>query len=71
MSAADNHVVSVWDAHAREGENACRALGRHRARVWELSSSLSGRALVSASGDSTIKLWNPDAENEVFISFVF
>jgi hypothetical protein len=31
-------------------------LGRHDARVWDVSSTLDGRIVASASGDGTVKV---------------
>jgi len=71
-AAADN-AVCVWSVNndRKSSENdelkpstSRRILGHHRARVWQLSSTNNGQYIASASGDSTIKIWNTLAEND-------
>lgn len=41
-----------------------RALHGHESRIWDLTSSSSGKFVYSASGDGMVKLWNLNATSE-------
>eukprot|EP01087_Luapelamoeba_hula_P022214 TRINITY_DN7906_c0_g1_i1.p1 TRINITY_DN7906_c0_g1~~TRINITY_DN7906_c0_g1_i1.p1 ORF type:complete len:601 (+),score=60.46 TRINITY_DN7906_c0_g1_i1:221-1804(+) len=62
-SGASDNTVRVWSTHTpkESGEHVQSSvleLKGHSSRVWDVSSSFTGRLLASASGDATVKVWD-------------
>jgi len=61
-TGSSDNTVMVWDV--AEGERLLTLRGHH-SRIWDLSSTNNHDRLLSASGDSTVKIWNTSSlENE-------
>lgn len=55
ISGGGDFELRLWDTFTAE---TLAVLRGHTSRIWDVSASKSGRFVASASGDSTIKLWN-------------
>ncbi|KAJ3417585.1 hypothetical protein HDV05_000042 [Chytridiales sp. JEL 0842] len=55
VSGSSDNTCRVWDTETAE---CVGVLEGHTSRIWELTSNKSGSIVASASGDSTVKLWD-------------
>ncbi|KAI8929536.1 WD40-repeat-containing domain protein [Entophlyctis helioformis] len=55
VSGSSDNTCRVWET---ETGAAVGVLEGHSSRIWDMSSTLDGSFVASASGDSTVKLWS-------------
>jgi len=50
-----DNTLRVWDT---ESGDCLHILEGHSSRIWDVSSNEAGNTVASASGDSTVKIWD-------------
>ncbi|KAI8640990.1 WD40-repeat-containing domain protein [Parasitella parasitica] len=55
VSGSSDNTLRVWDT---ESAKCLDVLEGHRSRIWDLTTTHAGDFVASASGDSSIKIWN-------------
>ncbi|KAI8371348.1 WD40-repeat-containing domain protein [Radiomyces spectabilis] len=55
VSGSSDNTLRIWDTETAE---CLDILEGHRSRIWDLSSTVQGDFVASASGDGTVKIWN-------------
>eukprot|EP00808_Paulinella_micropora_P014270 g79016.t1 len=53
-----DNLVRVWHLNEQALSGPCVELAGHTSRIWDLAPHPNGNLLASASGDSTVKLWD-------------
>lgn len=55
MNTNSDNTLRVWDTESGE---CLHILEGHSSRIWDVSSNDAGTTVASASGDSTVKIWD-------------
>ncbi|KAF9022717.1 hypothetical protein BGZ52_000694 [Haplosporangium bisporale] len=55
IECSSDNTLRVWDT---ESGNCLHILEGHSSRIWDVSSNEAGTTVASASGDSTVKIWD-------------
>lgn len=55
MNTNSDNTLRVWDT---ESGQCLHILEGHSSRIWDVSSNDAGTTVASASGDSTVKIWD-------------
>ncbi|KAI8804757.1 WD40-repeat-containing domain protein [Cladochytrium replicatum] len=65
VSGSSDNTCRLWDVESGE----CRStLHGHTSRIWDVSTDKSGRSIASASGDTTVKIWDYSQETPTCVS---
>jgi len=60
VSGSSDQTVRVWQTGRPDA--GYLLLKGHSARIWDIATSPTGSVIASASGDSTVKIWNVDGD---------
>ncbi len=65
LEVCEGRVVAESEGEMEEGQTSAKVLEGHTARVWSVIATPDSRLAISASGDSTLKVWDLETLKEV------